>query len=78
MNKNIKKHMSPMETKNVNDVIKYLSRDNYSTKKYWILVGDHITLTEQKSGEKPKQVININKKDFDRLIKWYIKKQQRS
>lgn len=51
--------------------------DHYSTREFWILTESyHVTLTQQKKGEYPKQQIAIPRDDFDKLIAWYLRPQE--
>ena len=66
--------LSPRKARS--DQFTKLNSDNKNTKDYWILLqDDHITIAEQTSGENCKQEINIEKKQFNRLIDWYNRRQ---
>lgn len=59
-------------TANTNNKICSMKRDNVSTKNYWMLTGEkHITIAKQKSGEQNEWMVEIPKKDFNRIIKFY-------
>lgn len=49
-----------------------LKTDNVTYCNFWILTdGYNISMAEQKMGESATQEISIQKKIFDRLIRWY-------
>lgn len=40
---------------------------------FWILTdGYHVTLSEQKTGDSPKQYITVPRDIFDKFVRWYI------
>jgi hypothetical protein len=54
-----------------------LMTDNFNTKDFWILLNDgHVTIANQKNGETAKYMVQIKRKDFDRMIKWYTTEQK--
>jgi hypothetical protein len=54
------------------DQFEKLNSDNKSTDNYWILLNeDHVTITDQKSGENAKTSVSIDKIQFHKLIDWY-------
>lgn len=77
MNKKSKK-LSPKEAKTIKEVCS-LETDNYSTKDFWIMVdpcNKDVTIMNQRVGESATQKISIHKKDFNKLIEWYLKDQK--
>lgn len=53
-----------------------LASDNWDTKDFWILTdGRQISIGKQKNGSPAEWIVNIPKKDFDKLIEWYTKDQ---
>lgn len=53
-----------------------LKTDNHATKDYWIITdGWNVTICKQRSGESAVESMTIPLKDFNRLIKWYVKPQ---
>lgn len=68
--------LAPIKAKKDIQILR-LKTDNYSTDDFWILLnGDTVNIHEQRSGEKSKQNITIPRKDFDRLVKWYLREQE--
>lgn len=54
-----------------------IARDNLSVGDFWIGTdGRNVWLTEQAMGERPKQTFAIKRRDFNRLIKWYLRPQR--
>lgn len=67
---------SPLES-NTNNKVCRLKTDNAATKDYWIITnGGNVTLCKQKSGEEAQGSITIPIKNFNRLIRWYVKPQK--
>ncbi len=67
--------LSPRKAKNFESVCK-LNSDNFDTKNYWIIANEnHITITEQTSGENAKASISFDRNQFNKLIDWYNRKQ---
>jgi hypothetical protein len=65
----------PIDARTEKQLCKLLS-DNYATKNYWILHAiDHITICKQSSGSSAEEMMQIPRKDFNKLIEWYIKEQ---
>lgn len=51
-----------------------LRTDNISFPWGWVIVSeDQITIAMQKNGERATATIDISKRDFNRLIRWYEK-----
>lgn len=71
--------LAPIDCKTFEDAMR-LQRDNTDTTRYWLLLsmgGDnHVTICEQGRGDVAKQSIQIDKKDFDRFVRWYIRPQK--
>lgn len=68
--------LAPIKAKKDIQIIR-LKTDNYSTDDFWILLNkDTVNIHEQRSGETSKQNITIPRKDFDRLVKWYLREQE--
>mgnify|MGYP001597371128 FL=1 len=64
--------LAPIEAKTFSQICK-LPRDNYDTAGYWILVGlKTIHFAEQRNGEATTQKMAIPKREFDRLVRWYM------
>ena len=62
------KPKAPIEAKTLDQVMS-LPRDGYETKDYLLVVSDStVCLAEQHSDEQ----MNIPRKDFDRLVRWYM------
>jgi hypothetical protein len=56
-----------------------LTRDNLSVGDFWIGTDTtNVWLTEQAMGESPKQTFAIPRRDFNRLIRWYLRPQKQS
>jgi len=54
-----------------------LREDNTATENYWLLLNDgHVTLANQKSGQAKAWWAQIPRKEWDKIVKWYIKKQK--
>ena len=54
-----------------------LRRDNYDTPDYWIMAhGDHVTIAKQRNGGKSEFMVEIKRRDFYRLISWYMRPQK--
>lgn len=67
---------SPLEATS-NAKVCRLKSDNHSTKDYWIITdGCNVTVCKQRNGESAEESITIPLKDFNRLIKWYVKPQK--
>ncbi len=69
--------LSPRKARS--DQFPKLNSDNKSTENYWILINEnHITMTEQASGENPKGSICFDRKQFNKMIDWYNREQKLS
>lgn len=69
------KQISPMDASSVSTIVRMRS-DNASAGDYWIIHdGSIVTLAHQKVGGMCTESVNIPRKDFNRLIRWYIKPQ---
>ena len=70
------RQLAPIDCNTFNKVCS-LKTDHHDLKQFWILTDSaSVSIHEQVSGEKGKQQIIIPKKQFDLLIRWYLKKQQ--
>lgn len=68
--------MRPYDAK-TDDQVCALRRDNYSTDQSWILAGgDTVTLSEQGPGEVATQSITLSRREFNKLIGWYMRDQK--
>jgi len=66
---------SPLEATS-NAKVCRLKTDNHATKDYWIITdGWNVTVCKQRSGESAEESMTIPLKDFNRLIRWYVKPQ---
>ena len=64
--------LAPIEAKTFSQICR-LPRDNYDTAGYWILVDQKtIHFAEQRNGEIATQKMAIPKREFDRLVRWYM------
>lgn len=65
------KSITPKTAKTTKELCE-LTRDNFSFKGYWILVGENnVSITKQDDGWPMEQTINIPKGVFERFIKFY-------
>lgn len=65
------KALTPKTANTFNKICK-LRRDNISTRKSWLSITENIvSIYNQKSGEAPSGKIELTKKEFERLIKFY-------
>lgn len=70
------KERSPIMAKREN-LIAELREDNFGTYEWFIMVSeDHISIVNQAPGGKVKDAIEIDRADFDKLVRWYVKKQR--
>lgn len=59
------------------DQVCSLQTDHKDLKNFWMLTdSQHITIANQKTGEKCKQSIDMPKVDFDRFVVWYTRQQK--
>ncbi len=73
------KPMAPIQAVGNHQWICSLVRDNFSTEDAWILLdGGKITLANQQIGKSATEMISINARDFNALVRWYLRKQARS
>ncbi len=71
----MKSGISPKEAKGLRGICK-LKEDNSETKNHWIMVcEDGVHLCKQRHGEPATAKITISKREFNKLIEWYLKKQ---
>ena len=60
------------KTANTNEKICKMKRDNISLKDYWLLVNpSSVSISKQRLGEKGEWLIEIPKRQFNRMIKFY-------
>jgi hypothetical protein len=54
-----------------------LATDNHDVGDHWILTdGYHVSIVQQKLGEKPKQEIRVPRRAFNAMIDWYMREQK--
>lgn len=54
-----------------------LETDNNSTRYSWISLSEKsVSIVNQKSGESSSGVVHLTRKEFEKFIDWYNKKQQ--
>jgi hypothetical protein len=69
---------SPSEAKTV-DQLCQLQTDHFDSKHYWFMPHDssnQVTIVKQTSGQSSTQEIQIPRRTFDQMIKWYFRKQK--
>ena len=70
-----KTQRSPREARTDKQMIE-LTRDNISVGGWWFMIdGDVVILTAQKSGESPTQQVTVPRGVFGRVVDWYNKPQ---
>ena len=63
---------APIEANTFDEICK-LPRDSLSLKEFWLQIDvGRVSLAQQRSGESCQAVISIPRKDFDRLVRWYM------
>lgn len=68
--------MRPYDVKTERQLLD-LTSDNRNTKHAWILLGvNHVTVCVQQSGGPPIGQASMSRRDFNRLIDWYMKDQK--
>ncbi len=68
--------IAPIDARNEKDRLR-LREDNIATENYWLLLNDgHVTLANQRSGQSKAWWAQIPRKEWDKIVKWYIKKQK--
>jgi hypothetical protein len=68
------KKITPQNAKSQKDLEK-LSRDNWSYRTYWMLVGENeVTIAKQKKLQKCESMTSIPKSIFNKMIKDYVGK----
>lgn len=74
--KRLAKMMRPRDASTLDDVCS-LPRDNITSGDYWALLmgdgGDSITLTKQRVGKNATESISITRRDFNRIVDWYMR-----
>lgn len=67
-----KPKLAPIDAKTFKQICS-LSADNHETRDYWILLDEGvICLAKQRSGQDPTHEMRIPKRDFDKLVRWYM------
>ena len=68
--------IAPIDARNEKGRLR-LREDNTSTENYWLLLNDgHITLANQRSGENMVWWAQIPRKEWDKIVKRYMKPQK--
>jgi hypothetical protein len=71
-----KTYLSPYGANTLDKVCR-LGRDNFSAGEHWILTdGFTVSVTAQKAGSAPTRQVTIPRKEFNKLISWYIRPQK--
>ena len=69
--------LSPRKARS--DQLVKLNTDNTQTENYWILLNEgYVTIAEQTVGEPCQNDIQIDKKQFNKIIDWYNREQKLS
>ncbi len=71
----------PYDFRSEKDLIAYRS-DNHSSDEAWILLSDTrlgmtVTITTQRHGEPPSASITLAQKDFNKMVRWYMREQEK-
>lgn len=67
-----RKVRSPQEARTFDQVFD-LKTDNMDTKEAWILTdGPTVTISTQRAGESATGKVTLSKRDFDRMVRWYL------
>ncbi len=69
------RNLSPMKAHNMDDLCA-LNRDNTSAGDFWMLALEYVTICHQVVGESPKAAVTIPRKEFNKLIRWYMREQK--
>ena len=70
--KALTKPKAPIEANTFDEICK-LPRDSLSTKEFWLQIDvGSVFLAQQRIGKACQAEISIPRKDFDRLVKWYM------
>ena len=68
--------MRPYDCKTIDQVCA-LRRDNFDAGDFWIITdGYNVSLAEQKVGEKSTGMVTIPRREFNRLVTWYMREQK--
>ncbi len=66
---------SPMECRTLDQVCE-LRTDNHTVGDHWILTDSYnVSVVAQKRGEPSTQSVSIERKTFNKLIRWYMRQQ---
>ncbi len=69
------KKLSPYAAKTLDEVCS-LRTDNKNTDGAWILTdGCNVTVCKQKAGKSAEQSVTLDRAEFNRLIRWYMREQ---
>jgi hypothetical protein len=70
------KKLAPMNARTFDQVCS-LNRDNTESGDFWMLAGgDEVTISKQREGEACEQSITIDRRDFLKLVSWYMRDQK--
>ena len=70
------KKLAPMNARTFEQVCS-LNRDNTESGDFWLMAGpDEITITKQRMGEAVEQSITVDRSDFLKLVRWYMRDQK--
>jgi hypothetical protein len=66
------KKLTPATAKTLNQICK-LPRDNVGGRNWWTIIDvGHVVMCQQKKGEEPTGKVEMSRRDFERLCKWYM------
>jgi hypothetical protein len=69
------KTMAPIDARGT-DAVCRLRTDHHDINGAWILTdGYQVSIRKQESGKSPTESISLNKRDFDLLVRWYLRQQ---
>ena len=68
--------MQPYDAKTEKHLLS-MSRDNITFGDFWMLnSSDHVTMAHQKVGEGARAMLSMPKKEFNRMVAWYMRDQK--
>lgn len=71
-----KKKLAPKEARTFGKICS-LETDHCDTRNSWMCISEHsVHIYMQKPGHEAKSSVSISRKDFEKFIDWYNKKQQ--